>query len=157
MSMDGAIMGLLARLDRLERAADRNNGEVAGPWTAFTPTLTQGVAVGVTVNRARYRTLGKTAHLEVQLTVTGAGTAANPVIVSVPSSLAVAHVVGMLVGNFVLLDNGTQWYSAIPHANPGTSIYGFYTVGNNVLGSVGFTAALAANDVVYLATTYELA
>lgn len=58
------------------------HSQVMKPWVDFTPALTQGVGVGVTVDYARYNTIGDLASMQIKLTCTGGGTAGSPITIS---------------------------------------------------------------------------
>jgi hypothetical protein len=50
-------------------------------YEAWTPTITQGVAVSVTIDVSKVKRIGNTCHLTMKLTCTSAGTAGQPVII----------------------------------------------------------------------------
>jgi hypothetical protein len=127
-----------------------------GQWTSYTPTLTQSGAVTKTVTHARYCRSGRSITAQVLLDVTGAGTAANPVIVGLPVAAAAVALVGgsgyvtdtsagARHGGILLLDSTTT-AQFIPSAGS-----------SGVLGTAVFTAALAAGDIVAFTATYEAA
>jgi hypothetical protein len=60
-----------------------------GTWTAFTPTLTQGATISITVNSARYAKIGRLAVVFIQLTASSAGTAGGGIIIgAIPAAIA---------------------------------------------------------------------
>jgi hypothetical protein len=129
-------------------------------WAAWTPTLTQSGAVAVTVTRGRYQRIGRTIHAQCLLTCTGTGTAANLVLVgSLPAPVA-NNGANIIVGHGKILDlSGPNLnYKGLVETNgAGTSVYliGANDTSGAGLGVAGFTAALAAGDLVVLNLTYE--
>lgn len=68
--------------------------DVVAPWITLSggnvPTLTQGVSIACTVDRARYRLFGKLAIVQIQLSPTASGTNNNDVVVTVPAVIQAA-------------------------------------------------------------------
>jgi hypothetical protein len=66
-----------------------NAGINVGAWTAFTPTLNQGPAVAMTVNKAAYNKVGRQVTVFIQLTASAAGTAGNAITIGgIPAAIA---------------------------------------------------------------------
>jgi hypothetical protein len=129
-----------------------------GAWTTWTPVVTQSGAVAVTVNRAVYARYGRTIHWKCQLTVTGTGTASQPIYVSVPVTGAAAT--DSHNGSGYLFDtSAATFYPCVVVAASTTTTQMLGTAGTNpTLGAGGgFTAALAAGDQILLSGTYEAA
>src|SRR5215210_6522373 len=64
-------------------------GPANAVWVSWTPTLTQGAPVTVTVVLARYTTVGKTAFVQFQLTLSTAGTANTQIVLGgIPAAIA---------------------------------------------------------------------
>jgi len=60
-------------------------GDNGSAWTAYTPTVTAGSGAFTTVSAAgRYKTIGKTVHVEVTITTTTIGTAATSMLFTLP-------------------------------------------------------------------------
>jgi hypothetical protein len=60
-----------------------------GQWQTWTPTVTQNVTLGVSVNYSRYTVIGKTVHANVAANITsGTGTAGYGVSLSLPVASA---------------------------------------------------------------------
>jgi hypothetical protein len=60
-----------------------------GQWQTWTPTVTQNVTLGVSVNYSRYTVIGKTVHANVAANITsGTGTAGYGVSMSLPVASA---------------------------------------------------------------------
>lgn len=126
-------------------------------WTSYVPTLTQPGAVSKTVTSARYMKVGRWVAAQVYLTCTGAGTAANPILVGLPVAAGATGT----YGSGWLLDVSTGlFYAGI--AYPSSLSAAGLLIGNgaglgNVAGVAGFTAALAAGDVISMNFSYEAA
>lgn len=126
-------------------------------WTSFTPTLVQPGAVTKTVGYAKYQRVGRIIVAQVNLSVTGTGTAANPVRIGLPVTAATSDVT---VGSGRIYDSSANtMFGGIAHLNSTTtvSLVASATNGGDFLGAVGFAAALAVGDVVTYMVTYESA
>ncbi len=127
-------------------------------WNSWTPTVAQSVGVTVTVSRASYFRAGRLISWNCQLTVTGSGSAGQPIYVLLPVSAANSLDVH---GSGYLYDASSGlYYPCIVAGATSTTVQLLSTsVGTAVptLGSVSFTAALAAGDQISLAGTYEAA
>lgn len=129
-------------------------------WTSYTPTLTQSGAVTKTVTYAKYIQMGKTVIVTVMLDVTGTGTAANNVVVTLPVTAALGASGFPVVGVGQIFDtSASAKYKALAVLGSTTTalLTPTNTTGNDALGSAQFTAALASGDTVYLSLTYEAA
>lgn len=159
MGMDATIMGLLNRIERLEKALDRLSGtEVTsgGAWTTYAPLVVQGGAVAATVSLARYLRAGKAVHAYCLLGVTAAGTAANAILVTVPAGLPTLSASLFIEGNFVVFDASAGTFYSGPVSPSTTSLLGGVPPGTGgFIGAVGMTAALASGDIIYYAVCYE--
>lgn len=126
-------------------------------WTSFTPTLTQSGAVTKTVNYAKYQRIGRTIIAQYDLTMTGAGTTANAVLVGLPVAAAYSAT-NIYIGSGAIIDASTttlytgEW--ALASAN---------TVQMNI-DQASFSPwglapnlALASGDVIRLHVIYEAA
>lgn len=133
-----------------------NFGAKAGQWTSFTPTLTQSATPTKTVVYARYIKLGRLVIAQVYLNVTSSGTGANNVIVGLPVTAAQAS---LPAGSLYIYDAsvGVNYIATATLAST-TTIFGVRGDGSaGVLGSSGFTAALANGDSVLYNVQYESA
>lgn len=126
-------------------------------WTAFTPTLTQSVTVTKTVTYAAYTKVGRLVICNLYLTVTGAGTAANAVLIGLPIAASAS---GPMIGSGMIYD------ASVPLIHMGVavlngSVASLYIHGGTGVfaGSTGgiFTAALASSDQVRISVVYESA
>lgn len=132
---------------------------VTAPWTTFTPALAQGAAVTATVNYARYRIFGKTAHVQVKLTATAVGTITTAItITGIPAAIQPARVTtSSPLGTFVVYVPTTAWNTGFAYAPSTTTIGGIAHAQANVMGILGPATALAIGDVVSFNGTYEIA
>lgn len=129
-----------------------------GAWTTYTPTLTQSATVTKTLQYASYNRTGRIITGSVSLTVTGAGTAANTVLIGLP--VAAASSATLVIGSAFLYDDsagallsGALVINTTTTARispPGTSGVGY-------LGTSVFTAGLASPDQVSYFFCYEAA
>lgn len=130
-----------------------------GAWTSYTPTLTQSVTVTKTVNYARYMKVGRMVTCAVNLGVTGAGTAANAVVLGLPLTSAVASATPC--GTGFIFDSSTGLaYPALVLLDSTTAVQFLSTQSTGVarLGAGGSWAlALANADSVNAVFTYESA
>lgn len=150
LASEALIVSDRARLTALEAFA------IGAAWAAYVPTLTQGGAVTKTVEYARSKLTGKSVHLSLSLAVTGTGTAGQPVLVGLP----IAPVGYRILGSAAVYDAsvptyyiGAAWWDSATVA--AVRMSGF--AGRAGEASGGFTAALAAGDIVTMAMTFETA
>jgi hypothetical protein len=130
-----------------------------GAWTDFTPTVTQSGNVTVNANCAQYIRLGRLVIAHYAIGVTGTGTAANGIFISLPVNTATLNNDHILGGAFRLLD-----ISAAASAY-GLPCYGTTSSFNlrlmssvaedAFLGISGFSAALASGDIISGQLIYE--
>lgn len=144
----------------------RDNTNAAFPlgvdaWLTYTPTLTQNnAAVTKTVNYGRYMRVGRSVFFAGRLTVTGTGTAGTSLKVGLP--VAAAAVTELFMGQGQLFDaSAGVVHRALINGVTGSASE-FYmqaaaSTGADVMGVVGFTAALGSGDVLVFSGTYEAA
>lgn len=128
-------------------------------WTAYTPTLTQSATVTKTVSVARYTRIGNLVTVGISLTVTGAGTASNGVVVGLPLTALAGTCFG---AGYIFDTSASLFYAGIAYPTSTTTfglLIGSGTGVGNVAGapSGGFTAALAAGDLISFNLSYEAA
>jgi hypothetical protein len=129
-----------------------------GAWTSWTPTVTQSGSVTVTVTRAKYARYGRTIHFTCQVSVTGTGTASNPIYVSLP--VTAVSGVGEHGGSGYLYDSSSATYYPCVIVGATTTTFqmlGTASTAPTLGGGGGFTAALASGDAIVVAGTYEAA
>jgi hypothetical protein len=130
--------------------------EIHGTWT---PTITQSGSVAVTINRATYSIHhGRLCHVEVSLSVTAAGTAANAIVIG--GQPAAIQPVGngdamSVIGVANVMDSGTAYYSGpvVALSAAGWQIYAH----NGAAIGVSPNIALANGDAIGLKADYEIA
>lgn len=128
-------------------------------WTSYTPTLTQSATVTKTVNYAKYIRIGRTIICSVDLAVTGAGTAANGVVIGLPVAASSAHGRSLGTGSIFDTSAGTVYNGIADFFGATTTVqlWSTSTDSGNTLGAAVFTAALAAGDAVNIHVIYEAA
>lgn len=137
-------------------------GPVHGALTSYTPTVTQSGAVTCTVNTSTYTRIGRRILWNFLLTMTGTGTAANVVTLSLPAAPATTSSAAFC-GFATLFDTSatTVYFGACTttsstelkfnaNDNGGAVSYSF-------LGTSKFTAALASGDIIGGFVSYEAA
>jgi hypothetical protein len=136
-------------------------GPVHGAWTSWTPTVTQSGSVTVTVSAAAYSRLGRLIIGSCILSVTGSGTGANDVILSLPVAAAGGLVVnGVIGGGFIYDVSATSKYRGLVVVGASASqarMLGMGSSADAYLGSNTFTAGLASGDTVSMSFQYEAA
>lgn len=127
-------------------------------WPTYTPTLTQGVAVTFTTEYCGYMKIGRLAIVDMSLSVTSAGTAANAVAVGFPAAvggIAGYRVVG--IGGIYDASVNTWYPGPAYYASATTFNIGASSGNGGPLGVTAFTAALASGDkvsaILHLMTT----
>lgn len=127
-------------------------------WTSYTPTLTQSATVTKTSTWTKYQRVGRLIVAQVQMTVTGAGTAANVVLAGLPVAAAIPN--GVPIGFGSIYDSSANaMFKSIVETNT-TTVVAFRptsTTANDHLGNAVFTAGLAAGDLVNFTVMYESA
>ena len=147
------------------QAVVANAVEVApffGAWTSYTPTLSQGASTNITktVTAARYLKVGRMVAIYVRLAITGAGTGANEIRVSLPSGAdAAAEIVnGMPIGSGWYLRSGTGFYWAQAFVTTSTTV-ALYNIASATGNSIGALPNFATqnNDAITFSGVYEAA
>lgn len=132
------------------------HGLKLGTWTDWTPTLDQNGAVTKTVTYAAYVRIGRTVIASMVLSVTGTGNAGQAVTVGLPPIAPRELVVA--AGTAYLLDSsaGTRYAGTNRIISTGFQMIPDAST-SGVLGTNGFTAALASGDVIAATLIYEAA
>ena len=129
-----------------------------GAWQSWTPTVTQSGSVTVTNTRSRFARYGRTIHYTLDLAVTGTGTAANAITVTLPVAAAAGSLT--VVGSGRITDISVAANFTGLAINTSTTVMSLLpTTGTagNYLGATNFTAALASGDTITISGTYEAA
>lgn len=152
---DATLAALTARLVTLESALALIN---TANWPDWTPVLTQNVVVAKTINNAKYLRVGRLVMLEMMLTVTGSGTAANVVRVT---GLPVAAASGAFYtpcGTGLVVNSSTgDHHTGLAFLETTTEMRFLATRTSGVLGTQQFTGSLSAGDGVRMTATYRAA
>lgn len=128
-------------------------GPVHGAGTSWTPTVTQSGSVTVTVTNAVYWRLGRLVLATARLDVTGSGTGANGVVVSLPVTAAASN---RICGTGMILDSSAStFYSGMALQQSTTTCAIIPHNATSSLGAAAFTAGLASGDVIYVNLSYE--
>ena len=126
------------------------------PWITFVPVVTQSGVVAHTANIARYLVRSTKVNIELKMTITGAGTAANGIIIS--GVVAAIRPTGS-TGKSRVVGTGIIWDGAVPYVGSviymGADDFRLFTDGR--ASEVGITPnfALANNDEIGMNITYE--
>lgn len=130
---------------------------LVSPWANYTPQVDQGATTNIakTVTNARYMTIGKLVVGYVDLTMTGAGTAASVVTVSLP--LPIAPTGNPVIGAGFIYKAATPLIHSGQWARGSTSlIVSFQSDGANGNGwGSNPNLALAASDSIRFTFQYE--
>lgn len=129
-----------------------------GAWTTWSPTVTQSGTVTHTATRAKYARYGRTIHFSALLAITGTGTGANDIVISLPVTAAAS---GFTIGVGEVYDasaNTIYHGSLYAHSTTAAKIRGTSPAGSPFyLGSLSMTAGLANTDSISVVGTYEAA
>lgn len=146
---ESAIVADRARLTALEAF------QIGVAGSSYVPIITQGVTVTKTVEYARYKALGRQLVWEIALAITSGGTAGSAVSISLPLAplgfrlLGVASIYDASAGP--LYYTGALWWQSATIGE--IRLSGFGGAAGTATG--GFTAALAAGDIVTAKAVYE--
>lgn len=140
-------------------AADLNAAFAAtgpGAWTSWTPTWTQSATITKTVSNAGYQKDQRNVTAEFYLIATGAGTANNPLIISLPVTAAFGA--GAAGSGYFFDASASTFYTVIFDKVSTTTAKMIYS-GTAYLGQTGggFAAAIAASDVLTGVLNYQSA
>lgn len=121
-------------------------------WTAFTPTLTQGVALTLSVATGRYIQLGKLVIASVDITINSAGTASNALTLG---ALPVSSAQRGTPGNAYYSDNNVSTnYSLTPFWTGATTMV-FATNASTSRFGINPAVTAAAADLLNATLIYE--
>ena len=119
----------------------------------YTPTLTQGATVTKTVLTARYFQFQKFVTGQIVMNVTGAGTAANTVLVGLPIA---ARSTSLIVAYAYIYDANVNVMYNLTGYTSTTSTVGFFYQTGNAFG-VSPAVTLANTDQISVNFSYEIA
>lgn len=133
--------------------ATLETGPVSAAWT---PTITQSGAVTKTVTYGKYFQIGKLVFASALLSITGSGTGANQVTLSLPVTAAAGS--SQAAGHGYLYDSSAATVYSFTALLASTTTANLLQLNvNGFLGSTGFTAGLASGDLINIFLTYEAA
>jgi hypothetical protein len=149
------IESILAELKRIARRLERLEAqERGGIYADWTPTVTQSGAVAITIGEARYCRIGDLVVATAYLTVTGAGTSGQPIVIgglpfALPAGSFRHH------GTILVRDRGTAYYAGVLRRNDDTSLVG--TVDGAAGTAIGQSPsfALEEGDNISVQIAYE--
>lgn len=133
-------------------------GGTTGAWVDFTPTMTQGVGLTITVTRARYMIMGKTAVVQMVLSITSAGTGGSSmVIASIPAAIAPAATgTNRICGTAHYSDGGAVFYVGAVQATTSSTLQFRTNASTSEFGANPAVTA-ASGDTMSLNLSYEIA
>lgn len=149
---------LIRQVNRLQQQVDGLVKPEVGRWVDWTPTVTQGVSVTVTVIYSAYFVLNRLVIVNARLNITSNGTVGSPIQIGgqptiiTPTAIAAENVIG--IG--MVLDNGTARYSGPLIAAVGGWIMQPHNTAGSGIGNVP-SFGLTTTDVVSFAATYQSA
>jgi hypothetical protein len=144
------IEELIRRLTKLERDFEGLIKPEVGGWKDWTPTVTQGVAVAVTVTEAKYKVKEDDVRIYARLAVTGAGTAGQTIVLAGWAAALNPNPgpAGWPMGVAIIIDaTGPTNYSAVCRYSSNNLIFASQTANNFLGANPAFT--LANGDAIY--------
>ena len=148
---------IVRQLTGLQRDVDGLIKPEVSRWMNWTPTLTQGVAVTITVNYARYVIIGQTVVMMIRISCTSAGTAGN--FISIGGQAAIiqpANASGVtVIGSGIINDDsaGTNYQGALI-AFGATDWRFIINLATNYFG-INPAVTLASPDAISFVASYE--
>lgn len=100
---------LVKQINNLQKQIDGLIKPEVGRWIDWTPTVTQLGAVAVTINSARYKASENLVFVDIFLTVTGAGTGGNAIIIG-GQPTAIQATTNDVIGLGAVTDVGVNTY-----------------------------------------------
>lgn len=141
-----------ALIGNINRLSGSNTAPTLPNEAVWFPTTTQGGAVSTSSSVGIFQKNGSIVTISGQVVYSGAGTAANPIVVSnLPFPMSAA--VGQSIGSAYLFDNGSQFYVLAGYVASSTSIR-FIAQGGTADFGVSPAVTLAALDRLTFIFTY---
>lgn len=127
-------------------------------WTTWTPTVTQGVGVSVSVAYARYAVVGDIVTHQIYLNITSAGTAGQPIqVAGIPAAIQPTNVSVAVsaIGTAVVVSNSAAtWYHAALVATAANDLRMVINQNPSYLGTLP-NVGLVNGDIISFQATYE--
>lgn len=127
-------------------------------WSSYVPTWTQSATITHTVTTAQYWKVGRLVVVNLNLAATSAGTANNPLQVTLPVNIRTGS--GGAIGSFSFLDaSAATSFVGIPTVTAANAVQFRVNSTTANLGQTGggFTAAVASGDGMSITMLYESA
>jgi hypothetical protein len=134
--------------------ASRQDVDALGTWQTFTPDLTQGVAVSFT-GTCRYVMVGDLVTASVEMNITGAGTAGQDILVTLPVLGASGMVGGVGGGSFLFRKGAAATVVGMVHLGPSEMVFRISDAAGS--GSLGASRTCANGDRLVACITYQAA
>ena len=154
MILDGTILNA-----DINASAAIDQTKVSGlgtAWLTWVPVVTQGATISIVGSYlAKYKQIGKTVFVQLRFSTSSAGTAANPLLISLP--IAPINNAGM--GSISISGSGTNTYvngMAIWWSSGAANQVGQLSASGNWWG-ISPSTALASGEAVYASLVYEVA
>lgn len=129
---------------------------IGAAWETYTPTSSQGVAFGKTVNYAKYCQIQKTVFVQVQITATGAGLGGT-ISIGLPALVPVSQANVRIEGSILMYDASAGLIYQGVAAVSGSVVVGWGQGSNNNMGANSPAFTIAAGDVISYSISYETA
>lgn len=131
-----------------------------GAWTAFTPTLSGGWALGNSTYAAKYTRIGRLIRFYAKITIGSTATKGTTLTMALPITAAADQPFASFRATFD--DGGGAWYPGMVYASTTATITigaqnaaGTYLVAAGITSTVPFT--WATSDVIHVVGEYEAA
>ncbi len=149
-------LDLIKQITKLQRQVDGLIKPEVGRWVDWTPTVTQGVAVTVTIGYAKYVVIDNAVFMRVALNITSAGTAGSVIQVGGVPTAVQPGFIGSDIGEGRVFDAGTAHYvGALVAVGASDFRIMAHAQGNYIGAAPSF--ALASGDAIYFTAFYERA
>ena len=156
-NVDGVDYVLAADMNAVQTAAVAIETALGvAAWVDWTPTIAQSGAVTVTITTAKYKIINGIVHIEVSLTVTGAGTGNNAIVIG-GQPAAIQGTTNSVIGIGVIVDFGTQLYIGAIIIAGATNWQIFRDGGGGSAIGINPNFALAVDDSIRLQASYKVA
>lgn len=125
-------------------------------FTTYVPTLTQSATPTKNVEYAGWFKVGRWVTVSLSLAVTSAGTAANAVVIGLPSAAGTPASYRNIGGGSIYDASANFWYTGAAIWQSASTFVIIPNAAATGLGASSFTAALASGDVVTATLSYQV-